>query len=63
METLGETLKRAWQLHQRGEYAQAETLYRQIVDVEAEHNMARFLLGRLELMTVFVLFTPAAWRR
>ncbi|MEX0678392.1 MAG: tetratricopeptide repeat protein [Pirellulales bacterium] len=49
METIGDTLQRAWQLHDGGSYAQAETLYRQILNVQPEHNFALFLLGRLEL--------------
>jgi tetratricopeptide (TPR) repeat protein len=49
METLAETLKRAWEWHQRGQYAQAETLYRQILSLQPTHSLTLFLLGWLEL--------------
>src|SRR5438094_52536 len=46
--TIDEMLQRALQHHHKGELAQAEPLYRQILQQQPNHPAALCLLGRLE---------------
>jgi tetratricopeptide (TPR) repeat protein len=48
-EPSGEELQRAWDLHQRQQYDEAEAIYRRILDASPQSALALFLLGRLEL--------------
>jgi protein O-GlcNAc transferase len=43
-----QTLRQAWGLHQQGQLAQAETLYRQVLAVQPDHADALHFLGVLE---------------
>lgn len=45
MEDLAETISAAVRLHQQGQLAQAEALYRRILEQEPEHPGALHLLG------------------
>src|SRR5258708_1949605 len=47
MVDLAAALKRGWQLHQEGQYADAEAVYRQAVLSSPQPPVARYCLGRL----------------
>ena len=47
MVDLAAALKRGWQLHQEGQYADAEAVYRQAILSNPQHPLARYCLGRL----------------
>ena len=44
-----QALRQAWALHQQGQLAQAETLYREVLSMQPDHSDALHFLGVLEL--------------